>query len=237
MKPMPATPEFCDPKAFATFCDQLPLVESTTGLVNAATAIAMHAFPETDLEDVHARIDELARRIHSRARSRSPQALLAHLHDVLFDEEEFAGAPELAYYDPSNSFFPLALQTRRGLPITLSLIYKAVANQLGLKTCGVNAPFHFLVRVRSEKGWLLIDPFDGGRMLHRDEAIARIEAIAGRNRLREDQFLPPATHREWLRRMLDNLCSTLERRGHTWDLMAMRELMQALDESLALQYA
>ena len=234
---MAATPHYCEPKAFATFCDQLPLVESTTGLVNAATAIAMHAFPEIALADVHARIDELTERIRARARSRSPQALLAHLHDVLFDEEGFAGPPDSAYYDPSSSFFPLALETRRGLPITLSLIYKAIANNLGLKTCGVNAPFHFLVRVRSEKGWLLIDPFEHGRLYHRDEAIARIEAIAGRNRLRDDQFLPPATHREWLRRMLDNLCATLERRGHTWDLMAMSELKQALDESLVLQYA
>jgi regulator of sirC expression with transglutaminase-like and TPR domain len=131
----------------------------------------------------------------------------------------------------------LVLQTRRGLPITLSLIYKAVANHLGLKTCGVNAPFHFLVRVRAEKGWLLIDPFERGRLYHRDEAIARIELVAGRNRLREDQFLPPATHREWLRRMLDNLCTTLERRGHAWDLMAMRELIEALDQSLVVQHA
>jgi regulator of sirC expression with transglutaminase-like and TPR domain len=205
--------------------------------VNAATAIAMHAFPETDLDDVHARLDGLAARIHRRAPSRNPQALLAHLHDVLFEEEAFVGAPDEAYYDPANSFFPLVLQTRRGLPITLSLVYKAVANHLGLKTCGVNAPFHFLVRVRSEKGWLLIDPFERGRLYHRAEAIARIESFAGRNRLREDQFLPPATHREWLRRMLDNLCTTLQRHGHVYDLMAMRELTQALDESLVLQYA
>jgi regulator of sirC expression with transglutaminase-like and TPR domain len=234
---MPAIPQYCDPKAFAVFCDQLTLVESTTGLVNAATAIAMHAFPETELADVHARIDEIARRILVRARSRTPQALVAHLHEVLFEEEGFAGAPDRAYYDPANSFFPLALRTRRGSPITLSLIYKAVANTLGLKTCGVNAPFHFLVRVRSEKGWLLIDPFERGRLFHRDEAIARIESLAGRNRLREDQYLPPATHREWLRRMLDNLCATLERRGHAWDLLAMQELQQALDESLAHEYA
>jgi regulator of sirC expression with transglutaminase-like and TPR domain len=234
---MPATPHYCELKAFDTFCEQLPVINSTTGLVNAATAIAMHAFPEFDLADVHTQIDALAARILSRARSRTPQALLAHLHDVLFEEEGFSGAPASAYYDPASSFFPLALQTRRGLPITLSLVYKAVANSMGLKTCGVNAPFHFLVRVRSEKGWLLIDPFERGRLYHRDEAIARIESLTGRNRLRHDQFLPPATHREWLRRILDNLCATLERRGATWDLAAMWELKQALDESLVPQMA
>lgn len=232
-----ASPEYCDPKAYATFCEQLPLVNSTTGLVNAATAIAMHAFPETELASVHAQIDALAARILGRIRSRSRQTLLAHLHDVLFDEEGFAGVADESYYDPRNSFLPLVLQTRRGMPISLCLVYKAVANCLGLKATGVNAPLHFLVRIRSEKGWLLIDPFEQGRVYHRHEAIERIERIAGRYRLRGDQYLPPATHHEWLRRILDNLCRTLSENGHAYDLMAMLELRQALDDSLVLLHA
>jgi regulator of sirC expression with transglutaminase-like and TPR domain len=83
---------------------------------------------------------------------------------------------------------------------------------------------------------MLIDPFERGKLYHRDEAIARIESMTGRNRLRGDQFLPPATHREWLRRMLDNLCGSLERCGAVWDLAAMRELQQAMDESLVPQF-
>lgn len=232
---MTAIPQFCDPKAFHLFCEQMPLVESTTGLVNAACALAMHAFPEIELDYVHARIDELAERIRHRAPSRSPQAILAHLHDVLFEEEQFTGAPDESYYDPANSFLPVALETRRGLPITLCLIYKAVANCLGIKTGGVNSPYHFLVRVRSENGWLLVDAFEGGRVYHRDEARARIDRIAGPHRLRRDQYLPPATHREWLNRMLSNLCATLEQRGHSSDLLAMLELKEVLDASLRLE--
>lgn len=229
---MPFTPQFCEPKAFATFCEQLAIVHSTTGLVNAATAIAMHAFPEIELADVHQRIDALAQTIRRRAPSGRTQAILAHLHDVLFDHERFSGAPVGCYDDPSHSLFPLVLQTRRGLPISLSLVYKAVANSVGIKVGGVNAPYRFLLRVRSEKGWFLVDPFEGGRMLHRHEAIARIDRIAGRNCLPEDQYLQPATHRDWLRRMLDNLCATLAQRGHAYDLKAMLELHQALDASL-----
>ncbi len=227
--PMIATPYYCEPKAYDTFCEQFPILESTTGLVNAAAAIAMHAFPDTELEGVHARIDALADRVRRRIRSFNRRAILAHLHDVLFEEEAFQGAAsDESFYDPRNGLLPLVLETRHGLPITLCLIYKAVANCLGLKTGGVNAPYHFLVRVRSERGWMLVDPYENGRVYHRREAIARIERIAGRNRLRDDQFLPPATHREWLERMLDNLCVTLHRRGHDYDLRAMQELKQAL---------
>ncbi len=227
---MMATPQYCEPKAYETFCDQFAVLESTTGLVNAAAAIAMHAFPETELDGVHGRIDNLAYRVRRRTRSNDRRALLAHLHDVLFEEEAFRGAASNeSFYDPRNSLFPLVLETRNGLPITLCLIYKAVANCLGLKTGGVNAPYHFLVRVRSERGWMLVDPYEQGRVYQRREAIARIERIAGRNRLRDDQFLPPATHREWLGRMLDNLCDTLANRGHQYDFLAMQELKQALD--------
>ncbi len=228
--PMDA-PQFCEPKAYETFFDQFALIESTVGLTNAATAIAMHAFPEVELAQVHQRIDELADRVRFRAPSRSPQALLAHLHDVLFEEERFAGFVGKGYRDPRNSFLPVALEVRCGLPITLCLIYKAVANCLGLKVIGVNAPYRFMVRVRSEKGWLIVDPFEGGRVYHRDEAIARIEKIVGRNRLRDDQFLPPATHRDWLNRILDNLCDTLHRDNCEYDLRAMLELKGALSQS------
>ena len=228
-----SAPKFCEIKAYETFCEHLPLLSSTTGLVNAAAAISMHAFPDIDLADVHGRIDALATRVLSRVRNRTRPTLLAHLHDVMFEEESFRGAEDRTYYDPRNSFLPLVLHTRRGSPIALSLVYKAVANCLGLKAGGVNAPFHFMVRIRSEKGWLLIDPFEAGRVYHRREAIARIERIAGRCRVRDDQYLPPCTHREWLRRILDNLCATLSQNRCDLDLLAMLELRQALDESLA----
>jgi regulator of sirC expression with transglutaminase-like and TPR domain len=156
---------------------------------------------------------------------------------VLFEEEGFAGAGKETYYDPSSSFLPLVLETRRGLPITLCLIYKAVANCLGVKAGGINAPFHFLARIRSEKGWLLVDPFEGGRVYHRHEAIARIDQWAGHQETRRDQYLPPATHREWLGRILDNLIATLNDRGHACDLLAMLELKQVLATSLTLQFA
>jgi regulator of sirC expression with transglutaminase-like and TPR domain len=234
---MIAAPQFCEPKAYYTFCEQMPLVNSTTGLLNAAAAIAMHAFPEIELAHVHARIDDMAGRILSRAPSRSRQALLAHLHDVLFEEEGFTGASDETYYDPRNSFLPLVLETRRGLPITLCLIYKAVANCLGIKAGGINAPFHFLARIRSEKGWLLVDPFEGGRVYHKDEAIARIDRFAGHSDTARDQYLPPATHREWLSRILHNLCTTLNDRGHACDLLAMLELKNALDSSLTPELA
>jgi len=111
------------------------------------------------------------------------EPLLAHLHATLFDEEGYRGNTE-DYYHPYNSYLPAVMETRHGLPITLTLLYKAVAERLGLRVEGINAPGHFMGAVRRDArdegaGVLLVDAFDGGRMLSRDEALERVEAITG----------------------------------------------------------
>ena len=63
-------------------------------------------------------------------------AVLAHLHEVLFDEEGFAGNVD-DYYNVANSYLPVVLETRRGIPISLTLLYKLVAERLGLPVQGV----------------------------------------------------------------------------------------------------
>ena len=67
----------------------------------------------------------------SRVRGQQPQAMLAHLHALLFEEEGFSGNVD-DYYNTANNLIPIVLKTRRGLPITLSLVYKNVAGRLGI---------------------------------------------------------------------------------------------------------
>ena len=70
---------------------------------------------------------------------------------VLFEEEGFAGNLE-RYYNALNSYLPVVLNARRGLPIVLGLIYKAVGESAGLLVEGINAPGHFLVRIETDSG-------------------------------------------------------------------------------------
>ena len=98
---------------------------------NGAVAIAMHQVENVDIAEFDATLQKYADAVRSRVRGSQPQALLAHLHDVLFEEEKFTGNQE-DYYNTANSYLPEVLRTKRGLPITLSLIYKVVAERLGL---------------------------------------------------------------------------------------------------------
>src|SRR6476660_8446250 len=184
MAPM-KLPVCCSPGAFELLGKAAASIESPDALLNGAVAIAMHQMDEVDAASVDAQLQGYADTVRARVRGRQPQALLAHLHAVLFEEEGFRGNTE-DYYHPANSYVPAVLETKRGLPITLSLIYKVVADRLGLRAWGVGLPGHFLVAVDADdvvrapaaKGKhkngghepavrepMLVDPFAAGRIL------------------------------------------------------------------------
>jgi regulator of sirC expression with transglutaminase-like and TPR domain len=228
-----AYPTHCRAEAFEEFAQQLPNLDRTECLLRGAIAISMHALDDVVPETSEDYLQALAARVLSRVRNRSVPALLAHLHQVIFEDEGFAG--NLAdYYQPINSYVPTVLALKRGLPITLTLIYKVVGEHVGLRIEGINAPGHFLARVASENGWLIVDPFYRGSVLSRDEAFRRIEQVLGRAIPHTREFLRPASHAQWLYLMLTNLENVLAAHERHDDLAAMEELRGLLEENTQL---
>jgi len=219
---------FCHPEAYRFFAEQLPILHTREGLLRAAVAISMHALDDVDPERVEQRLDILSLRVRERSPSLREAAILANMHAVLFEEEGFAGEMD-RYYNALNSYLPAVLNTRRGLPILLSLIYKVVGERAGLTVQGINAPGHFMVRVRCDNAWMIVDPFFGGQVLTRKEAFDRIDRVAGQCLPRTQQMLAVATHQQWLVRILGNLRQLFATEGRRDDLAAMTELAQALE--------
>jgi regulator of sirC expression with transglutaminase-like and TPR domain len=135
------------------------------------------------------------------------------------------------YYNALNSYLPAVLNSRRGLPILLSLVYKLVADGTGLTVHGVNAPGHFMVRVACDGAWMIVDPFFGGQVLSREEAFHRLDRVAERRLPRCDEYLATPTHRQWMARILGNLRQLFLAEGRLNDLAAMNELAAALEAS------
>lgn len=230
---------YCQQAAYDAFAREMSGVETTAGLFRAAFAIARHERPNADLAHAESVIADLAETVRRRVRSDAPQAKLAHLHDVLFDVVGFAGNVE-DYYNPANSYLPDVLRTRRGLPILLVLIYKCVAEGVGLSVRGINAPGHFLAAVEchdshrvgvhtsGREDWMYVDPFYGGGLLDEGDVYERIAAATGQHVLPSPAWLQPATHRQWLLRMLNNLQAVFALAGRERDLYAMQELQALL---------
>ena len=85
--------------------------------------------------------------------------LLSHF---LFEQKGFEGNRD-DYSDPRNSFLNEVIDRRRGIPITLSILYIEIGRRVGLNLYGVGFPTHFLVKAVDDRGELIIDPFTMAR--------------------------------------------------------------------------
>jgi regulator of sirC expression with transglutaminase-like and TPR domain len=232
-------PAYCHAGAYNAFSNALDDVETTPGLFRAAFAIARHENPAANVNEAKAVVAELTETVRRRVHSASVEAKLAHLHDVLFDVVGFTGNID-DYYNPANSYLPDVLRTRRGLPITLTLIYKCVAEGVGLSVRGINSPGHFLAAVKSAEAppaasgpnrpsaWMYVDPFYKGELLDSADVCRRIAETTGLVADNPAQWLAPAGHRQWLNRMLNNLQAVFAHTGRERDLYAMQELQELL---------
>ena len=216
-------PICCSPEAFRLLVKELKTINSPDALLHCACAVAMHQDPSLNVEEVDAKLQRYADTIRSRVRGSQPQALLAHLHEFLFDEQHFAGNT-LDYYNPSNSYLPSVLKTKLGLPITLSMVYRMLAEKLGFRSWGVGLPGHFLAGIEVEGKPLLVDAFAGGRILTPEEAHDRMKEIFGPEIEWSDDLLQPASNRHWLTRMLQNLLNIFGSAGQYTDVAAMLEM-------------
>lgn len=213
--------------AFRLFSRQIKRLESPDALLKSAIAIAVHHVPDINPADVEATLNSYVTTIQSRVRGPQPQALLAHMHQYLFEELGFNGETD-DYYNPVNSYLPVVLETKRGLPITLTLIYKIIGERLGLRVWGVPLPGHFLAGVQINGSTMLVDPFARGRVVSVDEAQERMEELFGHEIEWNEQMLAPASNRHWLTRMLQNLLNIFGTLGRYNDVGAMLEMEMLL---------
>src|SRR6185295_14182596 len=132
--------------------------------------------PALDLRAVPSVLDQLGERASERLASVPAGAeRVERLNRFVFGEEGFAGASE--YYDPRNSYLNEVLARRCGIPITLAIVYMAVARRAGVDARGISFPGHFLVRCagRDER---IIDAFHG-RAITLGECEARLASALG----------------------------------------------------------
>ena len=179
-------------------------------VLEAAIAVAQDDDPALDVQGVLAEIDGLALRLQLRVPDdAAPLQRVRLLNRWFFQEMGFAGNLN-DYYDRRNSLLPTVLRTRRGIPLTLALLYVEFAVQVGLQAHGISFPGHFLVKLHLPRGEIVIDPF-GGRSLGREDLEERLLPFRQqRDLMGEDEvplglFLQPATPRDTIARLLRNL--------------------------------
>jgi regulator of sirC expression with transglutaminase-like and TPR domain len=217
---MPPGPlQFTTPTTLEYFAS-LVAEDSTLSLTEAALAIAQDEYPDLDPQTVLAELDALAERLRRRIPADAvPVQKLRFLNRYFFQELGFAGNVN-DYYDADNSYLNRVLQTRRGIPITLAVLYIELATQIGLVARGVSFPGHFLVKLKLPRGEVVLDPFTGQSLSREelDELLApyrRSQGLTGDFDVPLGLFLQAAPPRDVIARMLRNL-KEIHRSAEDW---------------------
>lgn len=158
----------------------------------AAIEIAGFVYPQIDPEPVLDRLDQLAAEIDGHTHL-AIRRVIAIRHGI--------GGNVDRYDDPDNSFLNRVIETRRGNPILLSILWMEVGRRADIEMQGVGLPGHFIVYA----GGQLVDPFHYGEAIGFDEAASLIaSAIGGEPRL-DKRWLEPVSNVDIIRRVLRNL--------------------------------
>jgi len=194
-------------------------------IVDAALVVAAEEYPDLDLDAERHRVQQLGTEAARRIRDLSnPFARVDALRHYLYEELGFRGNND-DYYDPRNSFLNEVVDRRTGIPLTLSILYVAIARRAGMDARGVGLPGHFVTRIDDGGRRLLVDPFHGGGVISEEDCRRLVARATGRPALFRPEALEGASATEMLGRLLRNLKRIyLAREDHRRALSAVERL-------------
>lgn len=209
--------------------------EAELDLAEAALLVGEIETPGVDVARYVGALDELGERARAAAAevSGGDEARLAQVAQVLYRQAGFHGN-EADYYDPRNSFLHEVIDRRTGIPITLAVVLLEVARRAGLEARGVSFPGHFLVRLDTPRGTVIVNPFTGDP-LSREELIALHARVVGPAELPPAELLAPTSKVQTLVRILTNLRKIYERRGDDERHLAVLERLHVVAPGAALR--
>lgn len=179
----------------------------------AALLLARWLDPLVEPQRIVADLDALAEPL--RTSIPTTRQRIAYRRDALALREWLAGAKHFRgnyedYYAPENSLLPKVLESRRGIPLTLSMVYLFVARRLGAPLYPIGLPSHFLVRYGEEADGIYLDPFNQGSLMTLEDCRRLLNRYGHTLR---GEFLQPVSDHALIERMLRNLVNAYAQRG------------------------
>lgn len=174
-------------------------------LAKASLYFAQAEYPDLEYQKYLAILDTIATEIELQLPvERYPLKVIKTINQHLFDTLGFRGNQK-NYYDPDNSFLHQVIDRKLGIPISLSVIYLAIAKRLNFPMVGVGMPGHFLIRPEFENVGIFVDPYNRGEILFEEDCQKRLDETYQQQIKLDPSWLKPVNNQEILVRMLNNL--------------------------------
>ena len=196
-------------KEYLEYIGTLP--DEKINLGNAALVLATLSHEGISIDRYTHHLDVLSNKVAERyialmnegADNDAPTRLLA-LRDVLAGEFEYTGDQE-TYDDLQNASLVRVIDRAKGLPITLSILYIAVARAQGWAADGLNIPGHFLCRIEKDGVRIIFDPFEGAKEIEAHDLRAIIKRALGADAELSAEYYEAASNRDILIRLQNNI--------------------------------
>lgn len=210
------------PMSIHPFDQLVQLDETDIRLDCAALQLARDAYPHLDVVGYCQQLDDIARTVADVRPGLSAPLRYEAMHEVLVGHYGFRGNRE-NYYSPDNSYLNRVVDARRGLPITLSLLWIEVARRLKWPVGGIGLPGHFVLRLDDPERFIVADPYHDGRSLSLDDCQQIVKRHSEGKAVFSNDLLKPIGTRAILARVLNNLRTVYQANGN---LLRLRDVVQ-----------
>jgi regulator of sirC expression with transglutaminase-like and TPR domain len=208
-------------------------------LLEGALIMARYQYPDLDEEKIRKLFDQIRQDVWLELNNNlTALEKVRVLNHILFEVHGFSGNTT-NYHAPQNSYLNNVLESRKGNPLSLSIVYLIVARDLGIPIHGVNLPEHFVLayldnhenypveRENIDTVLFYINPFSKGTVFSKKE----IDAFLRQLKLDpEERFYMPCSNLDIIRRLLNNLIQSYEKLGYPSKTGELKELLKSLPE-------
>jgi regulator of sirC expression with transglutaminase-like and TPR domain len=207
---MTELPEIYTPETCAQFLRDLGTSdERTLPIAEAALALASFERPRVQPGRYREHLRLLARDVgrHPGATSELAERARA-LNEIILLKHGYSG-DELTYDDLQNANLMRVVDRRKGLPVSLGILYMHAGRAQGWDTAGLAFPGHFLIRLSEGPKRLILDPFHGGQICGAAELRELLKAAAGHDSELLPEHYTPVSDCDVLLRLQNNLKARL----------------------------
>ncbi|MCE2743254.1 MAG: transglutaminase-like domain-containing protein [Fluviicola sp.] len=213
---------------------------SEKDLLKGAILIAKYQYPGLHDEKVYAEIERIQKDIWLEINNKQTALEKVYIFNkVIFDLHHFHGDAK-HFHSPLNSYINTVLETKKGNPLSLSIIYSIIGQNLNIPIYGVNLPNHFVLAFLDEFGvrkyiaeenkhgvLFYINPFSKGTVFDENEIKSFLTGI---NQPHLKEYFEPCSNTSILKRMLTNLISSFQEVGNSEKVKELIELRELLED-------
>ncbi|AWV98103.1 transglutaminase-like domain-containing protein [Arcticibacterium luteifluviistationis] len=181
-------------------------------LLEGMWLVARYQYPDLEFDTLKMEINQIYFEAWLQLRDEiHPQDAIKILNNIFFDKYKFA-ANTKNFHSPANSLINQVLETKKGNPISLCVIYLLVAQRLGLPIFGVNLPSLFILTYKSSQIQFYINVFNKGLIFSKKDIGTYLKQMKIEE---QDMFYEPCSNLEIVRRSLLNLMVSFKKNSET----------------------